>query len=188
MRDGISGRDIAVIAGGIAVGVIGSRLLAPMIAMGTGALKSRYGSDPFDLLIEDHRMIQQTLHEMEQAQDRGMGRRARLFLALKRKLAKHSMAEEDVVYPMLNDEAQRRDAAKHLYDEHADIKIRLYEIEQLMMKGEPWTEPVRDLRQLIERHIREEEDEQFPRLRQTLNQQRYAEVSAHVHREEAMIL
>ena len=93
MRDNISGRDIAIAAGGIAVGLIGSRLLAPFVAMGAGAMRSRTSGDPFDKLEQDHRVILKTLHTMEQMQDRSRGKRTSLFLMLKRKLAKHALAE-----------------------------------------------------------------------------------------------
>jgi hypothetical protein len=36
--------------------------------------------------------------------------------------------------------------------------------------------------------VRDEENEQFPALRRALNDQRYGEVGAQVHREEALIL
>lgn len=173
-------------AGGVALGVIGSRLLAPVVSMGSGALRSK--RDPFDLLEEDHRVILQTISQMEDVGEESTGKRTALFLALKRKLAKHALAEEDVVYPLLTDEAQRRNAAKQLYDEHAEMKILLFEIERALMRAESWAVPLRSLRQMVERHAREEESEQFPRLREVLNKKKFKEVASQVHREEALIL
>ena len=37
---------------------------------------------------------------------------------LKRKLAKHAMAEEDVVYPIVHNQTAETTESKHLYDEH----------------------------------------------------------------------
>lgn len=187
MKDATSGRDIALILGGIAVGVLGSRLLPPLVAMGTGAARGS-GGDPFAKLEDDHRLILAAVESMEQVQDTNTGKRMAQFLALKRKLGKHAMAEEDVVYPLLSEEGQRREAAMHLYEEHAQIKTMLFEIETAIMRGQSWSDPVRRLHQLLTGHIREEEDEQFPRLRQTLDAGRFSEVGAQVHREEALIL
>lgn len=125
---------------------------------------------------------------MERAQDSGTAKRTGLFLMLKRRLAKHALAEEDVVYPLLDTEAQRREAAKHLYEEHAEMKILLFEIESALTRGEPWTDVVRRLREMVERHAREEENEQFPKLREMLDERRFGQVAAQVHREEALIL
>ena len=86
------------------------------------------------------------------------------------------------------DEAQRRDAAKPLYDEHVDMKLLLFEIESAIMDRRSWSGPVSTLRNMVERHAREEEQEQFPRLRQVLSDQRRGTVGAQVHREEALIL
>ena len=42
-------------------------------------------------------------------------RRNAMLLQLKRMLTAHALAEEDIVYPMLHDDAQRREQAKKLY-------------------------------------------------------------------------
>jgi hemerythrin superfamily protein len=178
---------MAMLAGGLAAGVLGSRLLPPLLAMARGSMKGAEG-DPFEKLEDDHRLILSTLRSMEQSDDSNSAKRTGLFLMAKRKLAKHALAEEDVVYPLLLNEASRRDAAKHLYEEHADMKVMLFEIESALMEGRSWAEPVRRLREMVEHHAREEEQEQFPRLRQVLAGQRLATVGSQVHREEALIL
>ncbi len=107
-------------------------------------------------------------------------------MALKRKLAKHALAEEDVVYPMLHDDAHEEDESKHLYGEHADMKIFLFELEAMLKSGEDWTERVRSLRHLIKEHADEEEQKVFPRLRQTVGENKLPDVK--IRREEALIL
>ena len=177
-----------MVIGGIAVGLAGSRLLPPLIAMASGAMRGKFTGDPFQKLENDHRLILGTLETMEQQRDTGMGKRTALFLTLKRKLGKHALAEEDVVYPLLQGEAARHEAAKHLYEEHAEMKVLLFDIESCIMESRVWTEPVRRLREMIERHAREEETEQFPHLRAILDESRVSQVAAQVHREQALIL
>jgi len=146
------------------------------------------GADPFDRLIEDHRHILSTLGEMESVPTDSTLTRAKLFLTLKRTLGKHALAEEDIVYPLLHDEAQSREDSKHLYDEHADIKIHLFELEMLLKSNQDWTSRVRSLRELIEHHVRDEEDVQFPKLKAALEQTRVQRLPAQIRREEAMLL
>lgn len=184
---GFSGRDMKLLIGGLAAGILGSRLVPPMVAMARGAAKGKSG-DPFEKLTDDHRVILGLLRSMENVESGGKAKRFGQFLLLKRKLAKHALAEEDVVYPLLVNEAHRREAAKHLYDEHADMKVLLFGIENAIMSGSPWTEPVRRLRQLVESHAREEEEQQFPKLREVLSQKKFSTVGAQVHREEALIV
>ena len=188
MREGLDGRDFALLAGGVALGIVASRLLPPMLAMGSGAARAAATGDPFAKLEDDHRLILSGVESMEQNQSTDMAKRMAQFLAVKRKLAKHAMAEEDVVYPLMSDEGQRREAAKHLYEEHSRIKMLLFEIETAIMEGQPWSGPVARLRNLLDGHIRDEEQEEFPRLRQMLREQRYKQVGAQVHREQAMVL
>src|ERR1041385_3358033 len=84
--------------GGLALGIVGSRLVPPLFAMANGALRARMGDDPFDPLLRDHRAILGTLEKMREAADDSSVRRLPLLLTLKRTLGKHALAEEDVVY------------------------------------------------------------------------------------------
>jgi hemerythrin superfamily protein len=151
-------------------------------------MRTRVGQDPFDRLIQDHRIILQTLDDMERHGSGSMARRGALFLRLKRTLAKHAMAEEDVVYPLLHDDARREEASKQLYQEHADMKIHLFELERLLKANEDWSERVRTLRDIISEHARQEEEVEFPRLREALDKDRTRKLSAYIRREESMVL
>lgn len=183
-----AGRDFAVLLGGVAAGIVGSRLLPPLLAAATGAGRARRGHDPFELLIADHRMLLSTLDQMLEAPTESVARRASLYLALKRKLGKHALAEEDVVYPLLHNDGQDTEASKELYDEHADMKILLFELEELLKTGGDWSAQVRSLRDLIQEHVNEEEQVVFPKLRKIFDENRAAKVSGQISREEALIL
>jgi hemerythrin superfamily protein len=188
MKERNGGRNAAILLGGVAAGILGSRLLPPLIAAMNGSSRVRAGGDPFEPLIEDHRKISSFLDQMVTAPTNSKVQRSRLLLMLKRKLAKHAMAEEDVVYPILHNQAAGADESKHLYDEHADMKILLFELESRVMSGEDWSEPVRSLRELIRGHVREEEEQVFPMLRERLGASRLPQVSGQICREEALVL
>jgi hemerythrin superfamily protein len=164
-------RDIAVLAGGLALGMLASKLV-PVIASARGSMQTRAGGDPFDMLIEDHQTILSTLDSMQRHSNSTLARRSALFLRLKRTLGKHAMAEEDIVYPLLHRQSGEEENAKELYDDHAEIKIHLYELEQLLRSNGDWTERVRSLTDLIREHAREEEEQEFPKLRQLLSEDR----------------
>jgi iron-sulfur cluster repair protein YtfE (RIC family) len=181
-------RQIALLTAGVAAGILGSRLLPPLIASANGARRARSGGDPFEMLIADHREILALLEEMESLPADATTRRASSFLMFKRKLAKHALAEEDIVYPILHDEGHNAQASKELYDEHADMKILLFDLENRLKSGADWSEQVRSLRHLIEGHVKVEETVVFPELRQLLGQSRGPAVSGQIGREEALIL
>src|SRR5438128_38606 len=104
-----SGRDMAWLLGGLAAGVLGSRLVPPVVAALIGSGRVRAGGDPFAVLMDDHRKILLLLDEMVTAPIDSTARRGRLFLMLKRKLAKHALAEEDVVYPIVHNDSANGD-------------------------------------------------------------------------------
>jgi hemerythrin superfamily protein len=179
-------RTVAILLGTIAGSIVAGRLLPPLIAALASAGRVRAGRDPFAQLIDDHRKIRGLLDEMLAATTDSRLNRGRLFLALKRKLAKHAMAEEDVVYPIVSKHSATE--GKHLYDEHADMKVFLYDIESRLMAGEDWNEPVRSLRALVLSHVNEEENTVFPRLRQQLDESALPKVSGQISREEALVV
>ena len=124
---------------------------------------------------------------MEQSPDSATFHRTQLLLRLKRALAAHAVAEEDIVYPLLHDDAKAVDDAKHLYSEHADIKIHLHALEQMPKDAPEWAQRAGALKQLIEAHARHEEVD-FPRLREVLDEQAMRHLAGHVQREKALIL
>jgi hemerythrin superfamily protein len=182
------GRNLAVVAGGVAVGVLGSRLLPPMLAMANGSVRARLGEGPFDRLKQDHRQILAILDQMVERDDDGMTSQGAMFLSLKRTLAKHAMAEEDIVYPVLHERAHAAEEAKRLYSEHADMKIHLWGLEDALKQGLDWDTRVQALRSLIRRHVEDEESVQFPRLESLMDEQLSRATPAQIRREEAMIL
>jgi len=186
-RDTWLGRNLAVVAGGVAVGVLGSRLLPPMLAMANGSVRARLGEGPFDRLKQDHREILAILDQMVERPEDSTTSKGALFLGLKRTLAKHALAEEDVVYPVLYERAHAVEEAKKLYSEHADMKIHLYGLEEALKQGLNWDTRVQALRSLIRRHVEDEESVQFPRLESLMDDRLTRATPGQIRREKAMI-
>jgi len=180
--------DIAALAGGVALGVVASRLLPPVVANASGAVRAKFGQDPFRKLEQDHRLIQSLLRKMAEASEDSAAQRMKLLLVFKRALGKHAMAEEDVVYPILYDVAGATEQARELYEEHAQMKIHLYGLETSVGSGPAWSERVRRLQEVIGSHIRDEEDVEFPRLRTLLQDRQNASLAGKILREEALVL
>jgi len=173
--------------GGMAAGIAGARLV-PLLAGFIGSRRTREGTDPFSLLIDDHRKLRAVLDRMIAAATSSAPERWRLFLTLKRKLAKHAMAEEDVVYPIVRNDSGDGDERKHLYDEHAGMKILLHAIEGDVKSGLDWTGNVTALRNLVLNHVEEEEKTIFPELRREIARSLQPGIAGQISREEAMVL
>jgi len=185
---GISTNGLMAFAGGVLVALVASRLMPPLVAQAAGTLRAQAGRDPFDALAHDHRVILSLLDQMEDSPDHATMRRTQLLLRLKRRLAAHALAEEDVVYPLLHDRAHEEEDTRRLYAEHADMKMHLFALEQMPKDDPRWRARVGELRALIAGHVHQEEDVDFPRLRERLDDRATARLSGGVAREKALVL
>ena len=183
-----SSDGLVMFAAGVVAGMVAGRLLPPVVAQAAGAARAAAGRDPFEGLIADHRIFVSLLSKMENTPPDAVFQRTQLFLRLKRRLGAHALAEEDVIYPLLHDEAKAAEDARHLYHEHADMKMHLYALEQLPKNDPQWVGRVRALKALIEEHARQEEEVDFPKVRKALDERRTKRMAGDLQREKALLL
>jgi len=182
------GRGLAAFAAGAALSFVASRLMPPLAGRAIGAVRAAAGGDPFDALARDHQRVLGMIDTLLQADDGATMRRTATLLQIKRALTAHAFAEEDVVYPLLHDQADAAQAADRLYREHADLKLHLFRLEQLPKDDPRWRDELGALRDLIARHARDEEEIEFPRLRAALSPDATARLSSEVAREKQLVL
>lgn len=168
-----------------ALALVGSRLLPPLMAQARGTMRA---GDPLASLLEDHRAIMSHLEAMTDSADTETFLRAQRLLRLKRRLGAHAMAEENILYPALRGSTETAEDALQLFREHADIKTLLYKLEQTPKAEEQGHTYALELRAIVEQHIRQEEDVDFPKLRAALDETASAEISGKIEREKAMML
>ena len=185
-RHDIRSARTTTLVSGILVGILAARILPPFLAMACGSARARAGHDPFESLTADHQRFRDLLARMNEAT--ATVQRAHLLLRLKRGLAAHAMAEEDVVYPMLQDEAGAKPDPTHLYAEHAAVKVLLFRLEKKVLAGTDWAEEVGALSALLTEHARHEEEVDFPRLRDLLGKEGGVTLARKISREKALVL
>ena len=183
-----AGRGLAGFAAGALAGVFASRVLPPLMAAASGSARVAAGGDPFDPLIADHRKFLSLLEQMEESSQDARMHRMQLLLRLKRRLAAHAMAEEDVLYPLLSDEAKAKEDVDRLYGDHGRIKILMHRLEQFPKDDPQWVSEVRALKALITEHARQEEEVDFPALASTLDEAARQRLARDLHREKALVL
>ncbi|USI71433.1 hemerythrin domain-containing protein [Sphingomonas morindae] len=121
-----------------------------------------------DALANEHRMTLALFDKIEATNETEPTKRGFLLMQLKHALAKHAMQEENAVYAALRDH-QDSDQADHLNHDHGYVKQYLYDLDQTPRSNPHWIAKVQEFRALIEKHVREEEEEIFPRLKRTLS-------------------
>lgn len=127
-------------------------------------------------LIKEHKATLAVIDKLEQLSPEQTDRRAMLLMNLKHMITKHAMQEENVIYPVLA-QGGEDDAAKSLNSDHGEVKAMLYELGH-MDKGDPaFAETLGRLRSALEEHMRQEEQELFPALRERLSDEENRKLS-----------
>ena len=169
---GQTGVLAAAAVAGAAVGFAanyGRRMLAQGLSATAG--------DWTDALKAEHQAALALFDKLEATSDEQSWVRAQLLMKLKSALGKHAIQEEDVIYPALRQANSAHDADA-LNAEHGYIKTYLYELETMPNDSPEWLARVRDFRTMIQEHMRMEEDEVFPKFRNTLSEEQNAKLSA----------
>jgi len=120
--------------------------------------------DVVDRMTEQHDQImhqfRQTLRVTGDAQHTAFGRLARL-------IAVHETVEEEIVHPLTRQCDPDGHLADHLLDAEHQISDALADAVRADAAGEP-AEAARALRDMMRAHARQEEHDEFPRLRQAV--------------------
>ncbi len=186
MRDsktiGNGNGGLGVAAGAAAVGLLAGLGLSAgrkMLMQGAEAM----AGDWFEVLKAEHRAVAKLFDKLEQTTPDKTGQRTMLFSKIKVALTKHAFQEEQVIYPALR-KADEDGAAKHLHDDHFEIKSLLSEGEQMKDKAsERFMELARALRTTVETHVREEEDEIFPAFLAKMSEAESKKLTLLMHKE-----
>jgi len=126
-----------------------------------------------DLLIADHREVQGLLDEAFATS--GSERRDKLD-ALIGQLVRHSVAEETIVYPAMVAELQDgQKAVDHDTDEHKQLEVIMKKLESSSDDG-----LLKELKEVLDDHISDEEDEQLPQLREALSADKLEQMGVQV--------
>lgn len=129
--------------------------------------------DVLDLLIQQHNEAKSMFKQLEEAE----GREAQqLYEQLHAALTLHEELEETYFYPELKRSPKAHDLVLEGYQEHHVMDVLQREIEDLKAGSEAWQPKIKVLQENTEHHIKEEEDELFPKVRQIWDAKKRAEV------------
>ena len=119
--------------------------------------------DAIALLKEDHRAVEKLFKDFEDA--KGEGRKEKLARQICLELTVHTAIEEEIFYPACDGKVDE-DLLKEAYVEHDAAKLLVAEIEAGDGQSDDFFDAkVQVLSEQIEHHVKEEEDELFPKVR-----------------------
>jgi hemerythrin-like domain-containing protein len=149
----------------------------------TATKKTRRAADKdaISRLEDDHRRVRGLLAELEQTTEKSAAKREKLLATIEQELRVHTKIEEDVFYPAFFDAARSGDDKELYYEaveEHHVVDLVLPEIKGTDPRGEPFAAKAKVLKDLVEHHAGEEEEEMFPRARKLMPRERLVELGA----------
>ena len=117
--------------------------------------------DAVTLLKKQHREVEALFKKVEKTED-GEARRA-LMEEITASLEMHTSIEEEVFYPAVHeiDSKKADEMINEAYEEHGVVKLVLAQLPSVDPEDERFEAKMTVLKELIEHHVEEEEEEMF---------------------------
>lgn len=130
----------------------------------------------FEALRNDHDTQRTLLDQLVETHGDSEGRRE-LFARVRQELQNHAKAEERNFYTPLLKSDLTQDKARHSIHEHEEIDELIEALESLERSSPAWLAKARDLREMVEHHLDEEEQEVFQLAGRALDDQQKRELA-----------
>lgn len=120
-----------------------------------------------DLLEQQHRETEDLFDRFEEVSG---DRRRELVQQVIRDLRLHTTLEEEIFYPAVGEGLGMKDEIREDLEEHHLVELALDELETMEPDDERVEAKMEVLRELVEHHVDEEEDELFPEVRSRMDE------------------
>ncbi len=130
----------------------------------------------FQRLAEEHGEVSTLMKRVQASDDKET--RIELFHEIKKELLSHAHAEEREFYEPLEKHPKTRSIAVHSKKEHEEIEELLGKLEGMIDNptGAAWDTTFDKLQETVTHHVKEEENELFPKAHDVLSDQEAKEV------------
>jgi hemerythrin superfamily protein len=130
--------------------------------------------DAIELLEQQHRQVDDLFERLLSADEEDTDQRQELFDQLADALAGHTIIEEQLFYPVCKrfDE----ELIQESLEEHLEVKRMLAELLDLDPGDDEFEAKVQEMKEAVQHHVTEEENELFPEVRHTLDADRRNEL------------
>lgn len=130
-------------------------------------------------LKEEHGEARQTLEALSKTTDRGVKIRSELLAKLERELTHHMILEEEIFYPCFKSATERKKDKQIFFEakeEHRAADKVLRDLLHTDVGSLAFGGKVKVLKELVEHHIDEEENEMFALAREILTEDELVEL------------
>lgn len=138
-----------------------------------------------ELLRFDHQSVNTIFQSILLTSSADKAKREELFGTLKEALVKHAHAEEKVFYPPLRERQQAHDLIEEGLHEHHSVEDQIARMAAIPADSDDWIDAVQHLKECVQHHVNEEENEIFPKAEQLLGRQRLDQMGDEVEQAKA---
>ena len=131
-----------------------------------------------ELLKQDHRKVKDLLAELDSTSEDDAGRRKELFSTVKDELKVHEIIEEEILYPALKEHPKAREVVLEGIEEHNVVDTLLGDMMSLSVEDETWAAKLAVMKENVEHHIEEEEEEMFEKAQDIFGDDELAAMGA----------
>jgi hemerythrin superfamily protein len=121
-----------------------------------------------EILKQDHQKVKGLFQEVTRTTDQA--KRKELFDKIDTELEIHAHVEETVFYPAIEEHEEFKDMVAEALQEHQEAKTLLEELEELGAEDHDFGSKLQELIEAVEHHIKEEEGEMFPKIREVFDE------------------
>jgi hemerythrin-like domain-containing protein len=138
--------------------------------------------DPFELLKKDHKKVAELFDRLESASGKT---KPGIFKQIKDELDLHTHVEELFLYPAVEKPEETHDLTLEAYEEHNVVKTLLKELSRAKSATDEWQAKAKVLRENVEHHVEEEENELFGKAEKVLSDEEIEEIGNRMEAEKA---
>ena len=123
----------------------------------------------FDRIEQDHDAARKVIQDLKDTSNRAEKTRQKLFDHWKLDMWVHHKVEEAVFYSILRNTDEMHGDAMEAYNEHHMANGMIEELDTFPVDSEEWAVKFGALSELVDHHMKEEEDDFFPAARKLLD-------------------
>jgi hypothetical protein len=138
--------------------------------------------DAFELLKADHKKVNELFNQLEAATGKA---KLDVFNQIKTELELHTHIEEKIFYPALEKPEETHDLTLEAYEEHKGVKTLLTELSGARTADDQWQAKAKVLRENVEHHVDEEENELFDKADDVLSDEEIEALGQQMEAEKA---
>jgi hemerythrin superfamily protein len=133
--------------------------------------------DAITLLKNDHETVSKLFKQFEELGERATTSKQSLVTKITDELTTHAYIEETVFYPFARERVPDvEDDVKEGIEEHHVLKVTMAELAAMSPDDEEYDAKVTVLKEVVEHHVEEEEDDWFPKVREAVGRNDLGEV------------